>query len=326
MGRKITAYICGILLCFLCFLGNTAEVSAEEAQDMGQSGMVSVSDYTAYLSMKTDTQVHIQPGTSWQTLGTLRQGQSAIATGKTDNGWIQIYYIGMTGYIPGDAAEDYTAPKPTLWREISIEGDLKMNALGDSIVYGDKLSDTSLSFLNVVSTKAGAALLRNYGLNGSKVAGNNIDRLIDRYPFMERDANLILVLGGTNDYGGHNEQGTPIGKIGDLTADTFYGGLNLLMCGLKQMYPDAEIAFMTPLRRVGYLRKNKNGYYLNQYAFAIQDMAAFWGIRVIDLFNEPELDFSSSQSAYLVDGLHPNATGHALVGTCVYHRLFENPY
>ncbi len=34
---------------------------------------------------------------------------------------------------------------------------------------------------------------------------------------------------------------------------------------------------MTPLRRVGYMRRNQNGYYLNQYVFAIQDMAAFWG-------------------------------------------------
>ena len=55
-------------------------------------------------------------------------------------------------------------------------------------------------------------------------------------------------------------------------------------------------------------------------------MAAFWGIRVIDLFNEPELDFSSKQAAYLVDGLHPNAAGHGLVGACVYRKLFDNPY
>jgi lysophospholipase L1-like esterase len=74
------------------------------------------------------------------------------------------------------------------------------------------------------------------------------------------------------------------------------------------------------------MRRNQNGYYLNQYAFAIQDMAAFWGVRVIDLLNEPELDFSSKQSVYLVDGLHPNPTGHALLGACVYRRLFENPY
>ncbi len=32
-----------------------------------------------------------------------------------------------------------------------------------------------------------------------------------------------------------------MGALGDLTPDTFYGSLNLMMCGLKQMYPDGEI-------------------------------------------------------------------------------------
>lgn len=335
MKQKTALVLGGILLGMCAFLGNGREVSAEETVSVEaveaagtgvQNSSSSVTPYTAYLSVKADTQVHILPGTAWDVIGTLREGQPAIATGKTDNGWTQIYYIGMTGYIPGDAAEGYAVPQPTTWKEISIEGDIKINALGDSITYGDKLTDTGLSFPNVVSAKSGAVTLNNYGWNGSCVAGPHPDRLIDRYPAMERDANLILVLGGTNDYGGYHEQGTPIGRLGDVTPDTFYGSLNLMMCGLKQMYPDGEIVFMTPLRRVGYMRKNENGYYLNQYAFAIQDMAAFWGIRVIDLFNEPELDFSSKQAAYLVDGLHPNETGHALIGACVYHKLFENPY
>lgn len=331
MKRNMAALSGGILLGLCCFLGIGREVFAEEAiqnqtienaAGMDRELMV---DMSAYVSMKADTQVYIQPGTSWDVIGTLRKGQPAIVTGKTDNGWIQIYYIGMIGYIPGDVVQAYEIPGPTIWKEISVQGDIKINALGDSITYGDKLSDTALAFPNVVSARAGALVLNNYGWNGSCVAGPHPDRLIDRYPFMERDANLILVLGGTNDYGGRNEQGTVIGKLGDMTPDTFYGSLNLMMCGLKQMYPDGDIVFMTPLRRAGYLRRNRNGYYLNQYVFAIQDMASFWGIRVIDLFNEPELDFSSKAS-YLVDGLHPNATGHALVGGCVYRKLFENPY
>lgn len=331
MIRRTAVLLGGILLGGICSFAGGRTVAAQEpvqnetTQTTTDAGQGSQIDMSVYLSMKADTQVHIQPGTSWDVLGVLKEGQPAIAISRMDNGWVQIYYMGMIGYIPGDAAENYVMPEPTLWREISIEGDIKINALGDSITYGDKLSDTSLSFPNVVSAKAGAVCLNNYGWNGSSVAGPHPDRLIDRYPTMARDANLILVLGGTNDYGGRNEDGTIIGQIGDMTPDTFYGSLNLMMCGLKQMYPDGEIVFMTPLRRVGYMRRNRNGYYLNQYVLAIQQMAAFWGIRVIDLFNEPELDFSS-KSSYLVDGLHPNATGQALIGAYVYRQLFENPY
>ena len=96
------------------------------------------------------------------------------------------------------------------------------------------------------------------------------------------------------------------------------------MCGLKQMYPDAEIVFMTPLKRVGYMRRNQKGYCLNQYVTAINEMANFYGIRVVDLFNEPELDFSSKKNLYLVDGLHPNEMGHALVSVYLYRTLFGN--
>lgn len=325
---KAAAMLGGVLLGCLCSCAAAAAqepVQNEIIESKADTQQEQAADLSVYLSMKADTEVHIQPGTAWDVIGVLKKGQPAILTGKTDNGWIQIYYIGMLGYIPGDAVEGYVMPPPTLWREISIEGDIKINALGDSITYGDKLPDTALSFPNVVAAKAGAVSMNNYGWNGSSVAGPHPDRLIDRYPAMARDANLILVLGGTNDYGGRNEDGTVIGRIGDMTPDTFYGSLNLMMCGLKQMYPDGEIVFMTPMRRVGYMRKNRNGYYLNQYAEAIQQMAAFWGIRVIDLFNEPELDFAS-KSSYLVDGLHPNATGQALIGTYVYRKLFENPY
>ena len=321
MKKKAVTLLAGMALCLLCFLGSGREAAAQEEQ-----AAIAITPYTAYLSMKADTEVHMMPGTAWIVLGSLREGQPAIATGKTDNGWLQIYYVGMTGYIPGDAVEEYTVPPPTVWREITIEGEIKINALGDSITYGDKLSDRGQAFPGVVAAKAGAVTLNNYGWNGSSIGGPHPDRLIDRYPAMEPDANLILVLVGTNDYAQFNKMGTPVGAMGDLTPDTFYGALNLLMCGLKQKYPDGEVVFMTPLRRVGYMRRNQNGYYLNQYVTAIQEMAAFWGIRVIDLFNEPELDFSSKQAAYLVDGLHPNAAGHGLVGACVYRKLFDNPY
>ncbi len=321
MKKKAVTLLAGMALCLLCFFGSGREAAAQEEQ-----AAITITPYTAYLSMKADTEVHMMPGTAWVVLGSLREGQPAIATGKTDNGWLQIYYVGMTGYIPGDAVEEYTVPPPTIWREITIEGEIKINALGDSITYGDRLSDRGQAFPNVVAAKAGAVTLNNYGWNGSSIGGPHPDRLIDRYPAMEPDANLILVLGGTNDYAQFNKAGTPVGAMGDLTPDTFYGALNLLMCGLKQKYPDGEVVFMTPLRRVGYMRRNQNGYYLNQYVTAIQEMAAFWGIRVIDLFNEPELDFSSKQAAYLVDGLHPNAAGHGMVGACVYRKLFDNPY
>ncbi len=317
MRQGSAAFLGWISLLLCCLLGSGAEASAEETMKQSENG--------AFLSLTEDTQVTFVPGTAQETaIGSLSAGQPALAYGRQD-GWIQIYYRGMIGYIPETAAGAYTPPAAPAPFPLPLRDGLVINALGDSITYGDKLSDTGLAFPYVVASGCMEAKLNNYGWNGSNLAGPHPDRLVDRYPAMEPDADLILVLGGTNDYAGFHELGTPLGTAQDTTADTFYGGLNLLMCGLRQMYPDRDVVFMTPLRRVGYMRKNGSGFYLNQYAEAIRERAAFWGFRVIDLFNEPELDFSSRSAAYLVDGLHPNEKGHALVGACVYRRLFKEP-
>ena len=329
MKKKTAVLLMGTVMSIMCLLGSAKTAQAEELPTAAGAAVpitptVNVTPETAYLTMKRDVDVHVMPGTSWDVLGKLRAGQPAIVFGNTDNGWKQIYYIGQIGYIPGDAAQPYEIPGPASWQDFSIEGDIKINALGDSITYGDKLSNPLFAYPHQLGAACNAAKVNNYGWCGSAIAGIHPDKFIDRYFAMDRDANLILVFGGTNDYGGYKEKGTSIGKIGDTSYDCFYGSLNLMMCGLKQMYPKGEIVFMTPLKRVGYLRRNQSGYCLNQYVTAINEMANFYGIRVIDLFNEPELDFASKKNLYLVDGLHPNEMGQALISAHIYRKLFEN--
>ncbi len=330
MKQKMAVLLGGITVLIGCFFGAGKQVYAKEALPGGGESAagdtaVNMTAYTAYLTIKEDTQVYAGPGEGYTPVGILCEGQPAISVARTKDGWLQIYYIGIPAYIHENVTAEYKTPEPVLWQNVEIQGDIKINALGDSFTYGDKLKNRNWAYPNIVSEKCGAAVLNGYGLNGSCVAGMNPGKLLDRYPEMGRDANLILVFGGTNDYAGAGKSGTPLGAFGDMTGATFYGGLNLMMCGLKQMYPDGEIVFMTPVRRWGYTRNNKNGYNLAQYAAAIQEMAAFWGIRVIDLYNEPGLDFAGKQASCLVDGLHPNRTGHALIGESVYRRLFENP-
>lgn len=327
MKKKMSVLLMGTIIGVICLFGNTRKVQAEEALAAAPSAdaaapAVNVTPTTEYLTMKIDVEVHTKPGTSWEVIGKLRAGQPAIVFGNTDNGWKQIYYIGQIGYIPGDAGAPYEIPSAVSWKDFSIKGDIKLNVLGDSIAYGDKLSDTAWAFPNLLGNACGAVKINNYGWCGSAIAGIHPDKFIDRYTAMDRDANLILVFGGTNDYGGYREKGTSIGKLGDLSPECFYGSLNLLMCGLKQMYPKGEIVFLTPLKRNGYLRRNQSGYCLNQYVTGINEMANFYGIRVLDLFNEPELDFASKKNLYLIDGLHPNEMGQALISKYLYRKLF----
>ena len=333
MKKRMFALLLGFYLGGVCFMGNGQTIRAEEPAtvtsepqgieiDPATGQLVGLVPRNDCYTITRATQVYLLPGTAHQPLGVLKKGQPALALGSRD-GWYQIYFRGMIGYIPGDATGSYQIPAAVngVKKEL-LQGEIKLNLLGDSITYGDKIADNNRIYATLLAQRCNAVKTNNYGWNGSAIGGSHPDRFIDRYPLMDPDANLILVFGGTNDYKGAGKDGTPLGVMGDATPTTFYGALNLLMCGLKQMYPDAQIVFVTPLRRVGYLRKNKQGAHLNQYVAAIHEMAAFYGIPVIDLFEEPELDFSSMQAAYLVDGLHPNEKGHALIAANLYRKLF----
>ncbi len=309
MLRHLKQAVLTAAFCMLCIAG-AGNISHAQA---------AVKPHAAYISMKEDTPVRKDASPSAASIGTIIKNAPAIVTGKTDNGWLQIYYIGQFGFVPESATMDYVLNVRSLTRATAP---LKINALGDSITFGDKLDNSLYGYAPLVSAMLGAEKFNNYGLNGSAVGGlNHVNTFLTRYPMMDRDANLILVFGGTNDYEFTYMAGTPLGQLGDFRGDTFYGALNYLMCGLKQMYPNSEIVFMTPLKRVYHNRPNLNGHILSQYADAILETAPAYGIKVIDLFHAPELDFISNSKTYLVDGLHPNVRGHSVVATYVYHEL-----
>ena len=72
-------------------------------------------------------------------VGILCEGQPAISVARTKDGWLQIYYIGIPAYIHENVTAEYKTPEPVLWQNVEIQGDIKINALGDSFTYGDKL-------------------------------------------------------------------------------------------------------------------------------------------------------------------------------------------
>ena len=136
---------------------------------------------------------------------------------------------------------------------------------------------------------------------------------------MDATANFIIVFGGTNDYGTNTE----LGSYGDISGETFYGGLNLMMCGLKQRYPDAEVIFLTPLRRLNDSRKNKIGKTLEDYVKAMIKMGEFYDIPVLDLYSAKELDFVKNRYTYMRDGIHPNDKAHVIIAHYLEEQLLN---
>lgn len=196
---------------------------------------------------------------------------------------------------------------------------IKVNFLGDSITEGSGTSAVEKRFTNVFERKTGA-IVRNYGIGGTRVARqtkpSNSPRFdlnfLDRAETMDPDADLIVVFGGTNDFG-HGD--ASFGKIGDTDEYTFCGAFASLIERLLRRYPDAEIVIMTPLHRTSECATvNEIGlpcHPLIDYVNAEREIAAFYGLPVLDLWSVSGIQprVPKGLDRMTADGLHPNDRG-----------------
>lgn len=203
----------------------------------------------------------------------------------------------------------------------------KVNFLGDSITEGCGTSGLAFCFTELLREREGLAESRNYGIGGTRIARQqslNLDDKFDqdycaRARTMDPDADLVVVFGGTNDYG-HGD--APMGTPADTTPDTFWGALHTLYTTLQARYPGKPVVVLTPLHRS--IEDNPlgdppvkpvPGSLLPEYVAAIRTRAAEFGLPVLDLY---ETSFITPADpvileGYIPDGLHPNDRGHQVL-------------
>ena len=189
-----------------------------------------------------------------------------------------------------------------------------INVLGDSITQGVGVSSPEHIYENVLGRLVGAREVRNYGISATRFArqigGDDCGgSFVDRYIGMADDADLVLVFGGTNDYGHGN---VPFGTWGDRTPYTFIGACHTLFEGLVKKYPASHIVVMTPLQRAGGSNPCANtGKPLSDYADAIIRVAALYSIPVLDLYRTAGIcpDIPAQRELFMPDGLHPCDAG-----------------
>ena len=197
----------------------------------------------------------------------------------------------------------------------------KINFLGDSITEGVGATDPEAMYVNIVKHDAELAEARNYGISGTRIARQSNDEgsaYCDRYKKMDDDADVVVVFGGTNDFG-HGD--APLGTMADRTPDTFYGALHTLYSGLTEKYPRSAIAVVTPLHRVGEDNprgdgsKPEDGALLKTYVEIIREVAEYYSLPVLDLYKESGLqpNVPIIRKMYIPDGLHPNDEGHIIL-------------
>ena len=211
---------------------------------------------------------------------------------------------------------------------MKLEG-LKINFLGDSITQGVGASSPETVYHAVLKREAKLAEARNYGISGTRFAIQkgteerpkadyvDINSSSERFHMMDDDADVVVVFGGTNDYG-HGD--APLGGFSDRTPDTFYGACHYLFSGLIKKYLGKQIVIMTPLHRTGEYKntgsqKTVGVGTLKEYVNIIREVAEYYSLPVLDLYASSGLqpEVPEIKEMYIPDGLHPNDNGNAVI-------------
>lgn len=201
----------------------------------------------------------------------------------------------------------------------------KINFLGDSITEGCGTSGIEFGFPWLLKQRLGLAEARNYGIGGTRIAaqlacaGSGEDRnYCGRALELDPDADVVVVFGGTNDYG-HGD--APLGGPEDRTENTFWGACHVLFARLQERFPKAAIVVLTPLHRTN--EENERGDSskpvpsgtLETYVEILRAVVRRFDLPMLDLFEKSAVDtrIPGVVEKYIPDGLHPNDAGHVVL-------------
>lgn len=208
-----------------------------------------------------------------------------------------------------------------------LEGKI-IDFLGDSITEGVGVTDRANNrFDKRIERECNLKASYNYGIGGTRLAHQiNASAEKPRWDLcfcgraydLNKSADIIVVFGGTNDYG-HGD--APFGSLEDTTPATYCGAVYWLMNFLKTTYQNAQIVFMTPARRKGDESKSKNVHKaadcqpLIEYVKVIEEQGKKLDIPVLNLYEKLPINPNDEEQRhkYTIDGLHFNDDGHELI-------------
>lgn len=219
----------------------------------------------------------------------------------------------------------------------------KLASLGDSITYGF-IPRNSPGYPGQLESYAcvAARLLDmdfyNAGINDSTLAAGqgSFEPMCERFSSLPPDADIVTVMGGTNDI----RQGILLGTLNDRSTDTYCGALHRICEGLYRKYfiengtctgKDKRIVLLTPLKLMD-AATGELTYGLEAFAEAVLEIGAYYCFPVLDFYRNSYINphicksvqgwqegYNALYNPYISDGTHPTQEGALLMG-----RLLAN--
>ena len=243
----------------------------------------------------------------------------------------------------------------------------KMAVIGDSISAGVSSAYFESSGGVVTAASAGSLLTKNgnawwqlvqkrYGISddvvnnsvsGASFAkdGSGINYRFTYYlneNALAPDTDIIMIFGGTNDWGVNVTLGDLSDKASTDNNATFCAAVKAVLEYLTMNFSEKEIVFITPMQRwfmtwnvvegvrnytnadydnddesdianAFYNCRNGKGLYLRDYVEKLKQLCADYGVTCVDLFSTSRMYVNNEafKLIYSPDGLHPNELGTA---------------
>lgn len=225
----------------------------------------------------------------------------------------------LLGYYDNNAGNYYinTFSKTTKTKKIAC--------LGDSITEGVNAGGWQWHrYIDSWCKSNGInSIVMNLGIGGTSVCTSSYvtDRLkpfVNRLDTIPADADIVVIFGGTNDWGNN----ATLGSIIDTGTSSFYGAYKYILEWLAVNRPNAKVMTMTPLKR--YFRgggttwvnaqttPNNKGNLLQDYVRAVKEVSDLYAVPCVDLHNDSGLNpvLEIVRTKFMGDGLHPTAEGN----------------
>lgn len=173
-----------------------------------------------------------------------------------------------------------------------------------------------------------AACYRDFGVQRADLAASRtkleyFDGVLEGLSAVDFDQTKILLLSfGTNDYLAGRKPDDPDDP---LNVETYGGALRYAVEMFQETYPDLKIVFVTPLFSHLYGHENCfkerfGGETLDEYAKVEKEIAAEYGLDVLDVLNEVGID-ETNYEEYMDGGLHLNRKGRELYARFLAERI-----
>ena len=210
----------------------------------------------------------------------------------------------------------------------SGESSTSSNALANKkiVFYGDSISQSGY-FQNMVKNYFDCDVVTN-AIGGTTIGyqGSSCFSADERISQLPTDADLVLIMGGTNDWNRVNI-GTIDFSSSSIDRTTIKGGLLYTIKGIQEQCPKATIIVCTAIGGRGSSGSSSHLYPLvDKYGQSTLDIRNAT-IEVANIANVECCDTWScgingfNRTKYIVDTVHPNTEGNKLIGNYIINFL-----